>query len=456
MKVTRYARIENRLQNLIFLVLFLAIIGLLAWFSQRYAINADWTRGNRNTLSEPTQQLLAQLTQTLNITAYTEDNQEIQQPIKEQIAKYQRYHKDLNLHFVNPDLEPERAQNDDVSYTGQVVLRIGDRHEVINDLQEQTVANALRRLSRGGERRILFLQGHDERALKRGNTSDFDQLSALLKSGGFQIQTLNLIRTPAIPDNISMLVIAAPRKKLLEGEIKIISDYIDRGGNLLWLQDPNGLHGMEPLAKKLGIHFVNGVLIDTNEQIRALLGADNPVAIPVVDYRRHALTHDLQVATLFPYAGAIDIDGQSDWVHEPLFLSMPGAWSETSELKAGDIQFEPEKGDRRGPLTLAVAMSKKDTGQNQDKEQRIVVVGNANFMANGFVGFGANLELSMNIFNWLGQDDNLIAITAKTAPDTRLDLSRNEGYVIAAFFLLALPILLVGTGGFIWLRRRKR
>jgi len=55
-------------------------------------------------------------------------------------------------------------------------------------------------------------------------------------------QTLNLATLPAIPDNSALLVIAAPKVPLLAGEITIIKSYIQRGGNLLLLTDPDNRH----------------------------------------------------------------------------------------------------------------------------------------------------------------------------------------------------------------------
>lgn len=456
MKLTQQSRAHIRLQNLFFLILFLSVVGMLAWLSQRYHFEFDWTAGQRNTLSEATQKLLTQLDQPLSVTVFIEDNPELEQSIKDHIANYRRFKKDITLEFVNPDLEPERAQREGVTYAGQVVLRMNARHEVINELGEQAVANALQRLSRGGERRLLFLEGHGERAIQGTETRDYEQIVSLLGRSGFTVQTLNLIRTPAIPENISALVIAAPRKHLLEGEVKLIRDYVAHGGNLLWLQDPGkDLQGLKPLAADLGLHFIDGVVVDANKDLRALLGAEHPAIIPVVDYPRHAVTRDIEAATLFPLSRALETDreqAQTDWRQEPILMTMQGTWSEVGDMESGDIVFEADKGDREGPLALGMSLTRKQG----EGEQRLMVLGNANFMANGFLGTGGNLELAMNIFNWLGKDDKLISIATKGAPDTQLNLSDGILYAIAGFFLFLLPIGLIGAGVWVWLRRRKR
>ena len=45
-------------------------------------------------------------------------------------------------------------------------------------------------------------------------------------------------------------MIASPQTDLLEGSDKLLN-YIDRGGNLLWLVDQESLRGLLPLTEKL-------------------------------------------------------------------------------------------------------------------------------------------------------------------------------------------------------------
>ena len=97
--------------------------------------------------------------------------------------------------------------------------------------------------------------------------------------------------------------------------------------------------------------------------------------------------------------------------------------------------------------------------QSNDKgelfEQRIAIVGDADFLANRYLGNGSNLEIGVNLVNWLSHDDTLIAISPRPAPDTRLDLSAAQQIAIAVFFLVLLPLGLLGSGLRIWLKRRK-
>jgi ABC-type uncharacterized transport system involved in gliding motility auxiliary subunit len=89
------------------------------------------------------------------------------------------------------------------------------------------------------------------------------------------------------------------------------------------------------------------------------------------------------------------------------------------------------------------------------RRQRIVVVGNGAFLANSYAGNGGNVDLGMNMMNWLAGEEHLITLQPRVAKDSSLVLSKTELNVISIGFLLALPLMLAGVGIFIWWKRRR-
>jgi ABC-type uncharacterized transport system involved in gliding motility auxiliary subunit len=114
-----------------------------------------------------------------------------------------------------------------------------------------------------------------------------------------------------------------------------------------------------------------------------------------------------------------------------------------------------------GPLDIAYVFTRSRSAksvhpEDGDGEQRVVVVGDSDFLSNAYLGNAGNVDLGLNLFNWLNHDDEFIAITARTAGDINLELSRLAQIVIAFGFLFGLPLLLLGSGVTIWWRRRNR
>ena len=100
--------------------------------------------------------------------------------------------------------------------------------------------------------------------------------------------------------------------------------------------------------------------------------------------------------------------------------------------------------------------NKTGGSEAESGEQRVIVIGDNDFLSNAYLGNGGNVELGLNLFNWLNHDDQFISITARTASDVNLELSKPAQLVIGFGFLVVLPLLLLGTGFTIWWRRRNR
>ena len=313
MFVTKKSLRQNRLNNALFLFLFLGIIGLLAWLSTRYHFEADWTANGRNTLSEASTALLAELHDPVTITSYATEDESVRHAVTEVVAKYQRYKPDLSLTFVNPDLEPDTVRNLGISLNGELVVQYQGRSEHLKTLSEQGLTNTLQRLARSGERWLVFIDGHGERKPLGVANHDLGQWSQQLLTKGFKTQTHNLVANPQLPENTRVLVLAGPQLNLLPGEVAIIQQYVSAGGNLLWLSDPSddaAQHGLMPLAAQLGITFQPGMIVDPTTQI---LGVSDPRFALVANYPKHAITQNIDTLTLFPQAQGLSFTPPESW-----------------------------------------------------------------------------------------------------------------------------------------------
>ena len=468
MKMSKTALRWLGLQNGVFYLLFIAMIGLLGFLSTQFNVTADWTAGNRNSLSEPTQALLRTLDKPLKFIAYVPDDTGLQGQIKKLVGKYQRVKADTSVEFVNPDLDPARAKQDGIEYAGQLAIHLGERSEVVESVTEDVVMSALSRMSRGGERLVVFLEGHNERSPLSTASTGMSQLVEHLQRNGFKIQPHNLVRAQGIPQNASFAVIASPQQDLLAGEVDVLKKYVEQGGNLLWLQDPGGLHGLQPLESLLGLKLYDGTVIDANDNLQAMLGINHPAVVPIVDYGQSEIVAKLSgLQTLFPFATMVARDPQASdktgalaWQTEEFLTTLPATWLETSGVLEGNVKFDENSNDLPGPLPIAVSLTRElaapsDKPDAKAREQRVVVMGDSDFMLNSFVGHVANMDLATNIFNWLSQDDTLLAVPLARAPDTQVNLSKVSAMLIAGGFLVVLPLSLIAAGTWIWWRRRK-
>lgn len=456
-----------RSQNWLYVILLLVLAGLAAWLSQMYVYQSDWTAGNRNSLSAPSVSLLAVLDEPVRITAFAREEPALRAAIRDFVARYQRVEPSVSLEFINPDTNPARVRELSITAPGTLIVHLGDAFEKVTRLNEQTMTNALARLQRQGDSVISFLTGHGERAPEGRANFDLGSFSQELQQLGIDTRSVNLAKNPDGLDEVALLVIAGPEVALLSGEVQLIQQYLDNGGNLLWLAEPGAeRYGLEPLLEDLGVQVLPGVVVDPTTR---LFGIQDPAYTLVVDYPSHNLTRGMQALTLYPEAAALTFGEDSAWEISAILTTLARAWTETDEL-TGTIRFDADTEERAGPLDIGLALSRQVDANGPEASssaepsaetidnvtQRVVIIGDGDFLSNAFLGNGANLELGVRVVNWLLGDDDFIEIGPVTPPDQGLVLSRLESAVIALGSMVVLPVLLMLTGIFIWWWRRRR
>lgn len=440
-------------QHLLFLLLLALVIGLLAWLSVRYPIRVDWTAGGRNTLSAASQVLLTRLKGPIRVTAYARDRSPLRESIIRLIDRYQRHKSDIALHFVNPDVLPDQVRQLGISVDGELYVEYSGRGEKLSRLSEQALTQTLQRLSRSQDRVVLFLDGHGERKPRGVANHDWGTFGRELEKIGIQARPLHLEKESQISAEAAVLVIASPQTSLSPEEMQVMLGYVRRGGNLLWLLEPDEPSRLPALAALLGITVLSGVVMDVDAP---RLGIRHPALIPIVDYGPHPVTASLRSPALLPQAVALEIQRSAGWQAAVLLESQSSSWTETGALE-GPLQFDPDTTERAGPLIVGVALFRpKPVAAGEVAQQRIVVMGDGDFLSNTYLGNGANLELGLNILNWLVLDEALIMVPPRAVLDPSLHLSERALAWLAVVLLVILPAGLVTSGWLIAFYRRRR
>lgn len=451
MQAGRKLRIQLAVQNGVFVTLFLALVGLLGYGARQYHAQWDFTQNGRNSLAQASIDTLKQLKGPVTITAYASAGQDprlgdVRKLISDFLAPYRRQKPDLALKFIDPTEQPKLTRAAGIQLNGEMVVEFGGKSEHLTTLNEQDFANLLMRLARNGEKLVMYLDGHGERKLDGSANHDLGEFGKQLAMKGFKTGSLNLALAQEVPANAAILVIAAPQVDLLKGEVEKIEAYLDKGGNLLWLIDQEPLHGLQPIAEKLGLILSPGIVIDpAAQQLRA-----PPTWALGATYGPHPATRDFNLITVFPFARQIGInDRNKEWNSVSLVDVAQRGWVETGKLE-GNIAFDKAR-DIPGPVSIAAAL----TRNVNDREQRVAVIGSGSFLANSFLGNGGNLDFGVNLINWLSGDERLVTVQPRATVDGNLTLSRTASFIIIVCFLFALPLGLALAGGIIWWRRRR-
>lgn len=445
----------ERLLDWLFTALLLAAAVMVAFFSTRFGWQHDFSFAQRASLDARTETLLERLDAPISIVSYAPPDNQLRGAIADFVARYERIKSDISLTFVDPDANPAATREAGIQVNGELVIRYKGRSEQLKVLTERELDNALVRLAREHERLVAFLAGDGERKPDGPGNADFGNFGALLKAQGVRAISLTLTGDMHVPENVDALVVAAPSVTLSDAVVKELVDYVDRGGNLLWLTEPGENVGLQPLFKDLSVRALPGVAVDG---AGSQFGIGDPSFVAISAYPPNPITRDFALTTLFPQSVALAKVVEPQWNIGALLTTTAKSWTETGAIpKQGDtttISFDESKGEIPGPLNIGLSLTRLSPSPTK-REQRVVVIGDADFLSNAFLGNGGNREFGQRVFDWLLQDDELVDIPDKGAPDRQLAMTQRELGVISLGFLIGLPALLLVCGGAIWWRRRR-
>ncbi len=289
---------------------------------------------------------------------------------------------------------------------------------------EQSLSNLIFQTLRNKSQWIVFLSGHGEPDPIGSELHEMSQLTTELKNKGLQITALNVGEQGIIPDNTETVVMMAAKTPLLPYETQKILDYIERGGNLLWLVGPDT--SFDPkIAKALGIEWSEGTLQDFQA---TRLGAPHPKISVITKYPEHPITQKLDLLTVFPYSKPFDTKKATalGWQASPFLITH----AETV-LQNKDVKIP-------GPFTLGASLTKG--------KQRIVVIGNSHFLSNAGIHNYGNLMLANHLFNWLNEADLPLNIAYHPPIDALFTQNMFTQIAFQYFFPFCLPLIFFLVG----------
>lgn len=434
-----------RIAHVVQLFAALAVAITLAYFSARNPLSHDVTKAQIHTLSAISLATLEAVEGTIVITAYLPPNDIRRENLKLLIDRYRRHRPGMRFEFVDPATKPERVRSENIK-DGEVIIQTDGRQERITIYGEQFVTEALSRLARAGKKLIVFISGHGERSSRRETTHDLSDWTTILERRGFSVQEINLAKLHAVPEEASIVVLASPQVDFQPVEISALISYIDEGGNLLWLTDPTRPTTLDALERKIGLKPIPGTIVDP---VSIAHGVNNPAFVLLNRYANHPSLAGFNYTTVMFYAVGINIRVPAGWRATRLILSGNNAWSETGPLD-GNVGYDKAT-DFLGPLPVAAAMS-RDLKEHQ---QRIIVVGDSDFLANVYLHNSGNQDLGVQLVEWLAHDDRMISVPSRVVDDYPLELKDWHKAIIGFGFLFVLPIVFVVNGFFLWWRRRR-
>lgn len=461
----------------LFTAIVLAVCLLLYSVGIQHNQRFDVTRGKRFTLAEQSVKLVQGLQFPVKIIGFYSLGERERETFSDLLKQYANHSAQLTYEIVDPDRQPALTKQYDVTTYNTVVVEGNGKKEKLLRLEESALTNAMMKITRGTKKVVYFISGHGEPVLTDTDRIGYSVAKQALEEQNYTVQELVLARQPLIPDDAAVVVLAGPRRDLLESEHEALHAYLGRGGHLLLMLDvdlhqPAALPGLAAFVKRYGIEVGDDLVIETNPLGR-LIGGDYHMPV-VLTYERHAITKDLvNVMTMFPIVRSIRLakDLPQGVTAQGLASTSEESWAETDvqALREGRSAFDAEQ-DRQGPITIAAVATMKtqdtvageatttaasDPDKPTQRAARLVVFGDAEFANNSFFPVQGNGNLFLNTVSWLAEEEDLIAIRPRKGGGSGpVMLTASQAPIIFWLPVVVLPLTVFGSGLLVFVRRK--
>jgi len=330
-------------------------------------------------------------------------------------------------------------------------------------LTEDLLNNAIVRVTR--EQRIAcFSAGHGERDVDNSDPDGYTSFNKNLIANNILAKEIVIGLTGEIPGDCDVLIIAGAKTQLQPIEEELIQEYLRKGGDALILIENTLVTTEDKPLKEEEVDLypsLNGILnqwgMTINQDIVVDLSshASGDVGSPATkNYLAHkAIVSGLDYTFFIrPRSISIRSDRPRSVRIAPLILTMSGqsSWGETNR----NLEVKYQEGeDNAGPVSIAfVAFEPKEEGK--DSDTRLIVITDADFLSNAYLGQYSNVLLGLNSLNWLTESDYTVYTDEKDIEVEQLDLTSKQKRIII-MVLVAMPLLISIMGIMVWLKGKK-
>jgi ABC-type uncharacterized transport system involved in gliding motility auxiliary subunit len=442
--------------TVVIVVLVTLIVGMLNFIGSRRSIRVDTTESGQFSLSQQTISVLTNLENDVKITAFFKSGTPQRTQISDLLEEYQYHSTKLEVNFVDPDKNPETAKEYNITAYNTTVLECGEMREELTAQDEQTVSNALIRVTRERKKILYFTEGHNERGIDDGAAEGYTLLKESLEAQNYEVRKVLIAREKSVPEDCEVLVIAGAKNELFQAELDTINHWLAAGGKAMVMVDTDPSPGLNEFLAGWDITVGNDMVVDMSG-LGQLFGAGPGMPL-VSQYGDHDIVKDFgSVATIYPYVRSVRPADtpQGGTTVTSLLETTPQSFGET-QMMGNQVRFD-EGVDLPGPVSLAVTVERVgDTGTAGASGGKLVVVGDSDFISNRYFAMGGNGDLGLNMLNWLAEESDLISVGPKNREDRRVNLTSTQSDMFFWLSIIGLPGFVVLSGIMVYFRRRSQ
>jgi ABC-type uncharacterized transport system involved in gliding motility auxiliary subunit len=348
----------------------LVILGLINYLGVRYSVRFDLTEAQQFTLAPQSRQIVREAERNIKLWVFYPE------PTSQDLRLLENYDRvggeNFSYELIDPTQQPQLVREFEVQQIGDVYLEIGDRRQLVQNiraesLSEEEITNTLIQLISDRQPTVYFIQGHGERPIDTEAPESLSRIIGRLENQNYRAEPLNLAEGDEIPEDAAAIAIANPDRELFDAEIDKLEDYLQQGGGLLVMVDPDKDPGLSELLDNWGITLNEGLAIDPDRWVQGY----GPSAPLIIEYGTHPITREFgQGYSLYRLARPIEIEEREQINATPLLFTSENSWLETTPgEEEPDWEYHPTR-DRKGPLVLGVALSREVSPETSETEEQ--------------------------------------------------------------------------------------
>lgn len=447
----------------------------------------DFTQEKLYTLTEESKEKIKSIDKDVNMyfIGYTDDNSTVD------LAKqYHKANEKIIAEAIDIESRPDLANKYGIeSGTEGIIIECGERSKVLTasdlvtydtatyetiSIAEEKLTSSILSVTSEKIPKVYFLEGYSEFSLKQ----NMNYLNMYLENEINEINTLNILTTGKIPNDCDTLVITTPNKDFDDVALNSIMNYIQSGGNILWLNaaitSPKDMPNVNQVLATYSVKpFEVGIIRETDSSKMVTNSPD--LILPNVQHT--TITKDLYNSTGVILINATKININEEQLEElkvtktDLLLASENSYFRTNfNVQSNNASANEEKGNFvvGAELVKTIQEATNETEmpeKNNNKITSTLVIYGENYFISDYqlnnssyyaaVQLAYNKDLVLNSIAYLVDREE--DITARKSTGTVTYTATEIQDTIIRIIIFAVPLLIIIAGIIVWqVRRRKK
>jgi len=186
-------------------VIFLGILIIANYIAAQNPKRFDLTEQGIYSLSPQSTSVVENLKQDLKVQAFVEGG--INPPLQDLFESYAYVSPRFQWQLIDPDREPQLAEQLQIRQYNTVQLTYGDESTKITVPTEENITNAIIKVTRETKKMVCFVEGHGEVDIDNAEARGLSSLKQALTDENYEVKKILLATMADVPDDCSVVAV---------------------------------------------------------------------------------------------------------------------------------------------------------------------------------------------------------------------------------------------------------